>query len=155
MNQTEIFKLSRLNTSTDTVNMPDDTLLSITNITYRKMINAITRIKQDFFYQEWTFDTVAGQSEYTFPVRSSTVDGFKKMKGVSIKWTSSDEYKPLSPYDINQFEKDKSYYIASQPQNSAFYDVFDKSFGIFPAPTVSVTGGGVLYGISDPKPLID
>lgn len=74
MNLSDIFTLSRLNTGTDTSNMSDATLLSITNVTYRDLINKITsKVDEDFFYQEWTATTVIGQSEYTFPLRTSSV----------------------------------------------------------------------------------
>lgn len=66
--------MSRLNTGTDSTNMPDATLLTITNVTYRDLINIITtEVNEDFFYQEWTGLTVIGQTEYTFPVRTSLV----------------------------------------------------------------------------------
>lgn len=51
--------MSRLNTSTDSTNMPDAVLLTITNTTYRDLINIITsEVNEDFFYDEWTTQTV-------------------------------------------------------------------------------------------------
>lgn len=73
MEQSSIFSLSRLNTGTDATNMPDATLLSITELIYRDLINTITsKVSEDFFYEEWTGTTVIGQTEYIFPVRSSS-----------------------------------------------------------------------------------
>lgn len=74
MDLAAIYTMSRLNTGTTSTNLPDATLLTITNVTYRDLINTIvSRVNEDFFYDEWTADTVANQREYTFPVRTASV----------------------------------------------------------------------------------
>ena len=73
MDLSAIYTMSRLNTGVDSTNMPDATLLTITNVTYRDLINIITsQVSEDFFYDEFTTSTVIGQTEYTLPVRTST-----------------------------------------------------------------------------------
>lgn len=58
MNLSEIYTMSRLNTGTDSSNLQDATLLTITNVTYRDLINTITsEVNADFFYQEFTSTT--------------------------------------------------------------------------------------------------
>jgi hypothetical protein len=74
MTLAEIYTMSRLNTGTTSTNLVDATLLTITNVTYRDLINTIvSRVNEDFFYDEWQSDTIANQREYTFPVRTASV----------------------------------------------------------------------------------
>jgi hypothetical protein len=133
--------------------MSDATLLSITNVTYRDLINKITsKVDEDFFYQEWTAETVIGQSEYTFPVRTSSVAGLKKLEQVSVKYKSTDtDFTPLNPWTVTNLDKDKSWYKTNQPESDPFFIVYDKSVNIFPV-TTEVTSF-ILYGVSDPKEL--
>jgi hypothetical protein len=133
--------------------MSDATLLSITNVTYRDLINKITsKVDEDFFYQEWYAPTVIGQSEYTFPLRTSSVAGLKKLEQVSVKYKSTDtDFTPLNPWTVTNFDKDKSWYKTNQPESDPFFIVYDKSVNIFPV-TTEVTSF-ILYGVSDPKEL--
>lgn len=80
MDLSSIYTLARLNTGTTSTNISDANLLILSNIVYRDLINTIVkRVNEDFFYEEWSFDTVANQREYTFPVRTSLVAGLKKV----------------------------------------------------------------------------
>ena len=154
MDLAKIYTLSRLNTSTDTSSMPDATLLDITNLTYRDLINIITsKINENFFYEEWTTPTVIGQTEYTFPVRSSSISGLKKLEAVSIKYKSTDQnYTVANPTTITDLVHDKLWYNINQPQSKPIFLVYDKSVNIFPAPTE--VQSMILYWVSDPKELI-
>jgi hypothetical protein len=74
MDLSSAFTLARLNTGTTTINLSDDNMLILANVVYRDMINSIvTKVNEDFFYDEWLCNTVANQREYTFPVRSSLI----------------------------------------------------------------------------------
>lgn len=150
MDLAAIYTMSRLNTGTDATNMPDATLLTITNVTYRDLINTITsQVSEDFFYQEWTISTVANQTEYTFPVRSSTVAWLKKLEAVSLKYKSTDtEYTVATPSKLTNLTYDKNWYKTNQPTSNPFFIVYDKSVSIFPAPTE--VNNMILYGVSDP-----
>lgn len=145
--------MSRMNTGTDSVNLTDANLLTITNVTYRDLINVITsKVSEDFFYDEWTSTTVIGQSEYTFPVRTASVSGLKKLIDVSVKYVTTDQYLTrLSPSKISNFDADRAYYEANQPKSDPVFAVYDKSVAIFPAPTDTLSIK--LYGISDPVEL--
>lgn len=150
MDLAEIYTMSRLNTGVDSTNMPDATLLTITNVTYRDLINIITsEVSEDFFYDEWTTSTVAGQTEYTFPVRSSTVSGLKKLESVSLKYKSTDtEFTVAIPSKLTSLTYDKSWYSDNQSTANPFFIVYDKSVSIFPAPTE--INDMKMYGVSDP-----
>lgn len=150
MDLSAIDTMSRLNTGTDTNNMPSATLLTITNATYRDLINIITsEVSEDFFYDEWTTTTVIGQSEYTFPVRSSTVAGLKKLESLSLKYKSTDaEYTPAIPNKLTNLTNDKNWYKTNQNTAYPFFIVYDKSVSIFPVPTEA--NSMIMYGVSDP-----
>lgn len=130
--------MSRLNTGTTSTNIPDATLLTLTNVTYRELINVITsKVNEDFFYQEWLADTVANQREYTFPVRDATTDGFKKVISIGIKYASTDDYyRMTTPTKFSNLTSDPSYYDENQPNTSPFFTVADKSYFIYPNPTI-------------------
>jgi len=153
MNQSEVFSMSRLNTGTDSSNLPDATLLTITNVTYRDLINTITsEVNADFFYQEWTGSTVVWQEEYTFPIRTSSIAGLKKLISVSIKWKTDDAYfQRLKTASYSSLDNDDGYLKVNQPKTSGFYDIRDKSVFITPAPTE--VGSIKLYWVSDPTEL--
>lgn len=151
--------MSRLNTGVNSTNIPDATLLTITNVTYRDIINVITSsVSENFFYDELTCPTVIGQTEYTFPVRDTVVagvtqDGLKKLEGVSIKYLSTDEYYTVAkPSTFTSLEYDKAWYAENQNRANPFFIVYDKSVSIFPAPTEEQTMK--LYGVVDPKSII-
>lgn len=142
MDLSQIYTMSRLNTGTTSVNITDPTLLTLTNVTYRELINIITsRVNEDFFYNELIGDTVANQREYTFPVRSATVLGLKKLIGVGIKYAPTDAYFRLAdPTKFSNLTSDPSYFIANQTNTDPFYTVADKSVFFYPTPTTSITG---------------
>lgn len=148
--------MSRLNTGTTIVNMPDATLLTIDNVTYRELINVIvTKVNEDFFYDEWVWSTVLGQREYTFPIRDASTNWLKKLINVGIKYTSITDHISLTPTKFSNLVRNPTYYEDSQPNTAPFYTVADKSYFIYPVPTESVTWGILLYWVSDPKELID
>lgn len=153
MDLSAIYTLSRANTGTDSSNMPDATLLVVTNQTYRDIINRIvSQVDEGFFYDEWIAATVIGQTEYTFPVRDADTAGLKKLKSVSIKYRATDtEWKMARPTTITNLTADKSEYASKQPESDPLYVVYDKSVSIYPAP--SEVNQIKLYGISDPTEL--
>ena len=152
MDLAAIYTMSRLNTGTTSTNISDAVLLTLTNVTYRELINIITsRVNEDFFYDELTFDTVANQKEYTFPVRDADTAWLKKLISVWIKYNSSDDYFRIgTPTKLSNLPYDATYYAENQPSTDPFYTVADKSVFIYPTPTTSTTSGWILYGITDP-----
>lgn len=157
MDLSEIYAMSRLNTGTTEWNLTSPNLLTLTNVTYRELINIITsRVSEDFFYDELTFDTVANQREYTFPTRDVDTPWLKKLIRVGIKYeTTDDYYRTLTPTKFSNLVKDPTYYTENTPNTAPFFTVADKSFFVYPAPTTSIVWGGLLYGITDPIALVD
>lgn len=152
MDLAAIYTMSRLNTGTTSTNLPDATLLTITNVTYRDLINTIvSRVNEDFFYDEWTADTVANQREYTFPVRTASVSWLKKLISIGIKYATTDDYYRITtPTKFSNLTSDPTYYVENQTNTEPFFTVADKSVFIYPAPTSSITGWLYMYWISDP-----
>lgn len=51
--------LARLLTYTDTINLSNTDALKYLNIVYKDIENKIvSKVNEDFFYEEWTFDLV-------------------------------------------------------------------------------------------------
>ena len=66
MDVSAIYTLARNLSGTDSTNMPDATLQTFLNIAYHYIENEIvTRVNEDFFYDEFSTDLVSGQREYT------------------------------------------------------------------------------------------
>lgn len=156
MDLSSINTMSRLNTGTTSTNLSDAVLLTLTNVTYRELINIITsRVNEDFFYDEWTTSTVATQREYTFPIRDASTNGLKKLINVWVKYTTTaQDYTQLTPDKFSNLTRNPTYFEDNQSSSEPFFAVADKSVFIYPVPTESVTSGILLYGISDPKELI-
>ena len=144
--------MSRLNTGTNDSNMPDATLLTITNVTYRDLINVITsEVNEDFFYQEWIDDLVAWQREYTFPTRTTWVAGLKKLISVWVKYATTDDYfRMTTPSKFSNLTHDATYYEDNLSNSTPFFTVADKSVFIYPLAKTTITDGILLYWISDP-----
>lgn len=157
MDLSDIYTLSRLNTSTNSTNLPDATLLTITNVTYRDLINIITsRVNEDFFYEEWTWDLADWQREYTLPVRTSSIAWLKKVTSVWIKYSATEDYFRMNePTKFSNLTKDATYYEENLSTSTPFFTVADKSLFFYPTPTDDVTDGFIIYGISDPIDLVD
>ncbi len=151
MNVQSIYSLARTLSGTDSTNMPDATLLPILQISYHDLENTIvTQVNEDFFYDEWVTDTVIDQREYTFPVKSGTTAGLKKLLGVSMKFLSTDtEYTKLRETRLSSLDRDVRYYMDGQTSGDPFYIVADKSVFVYPDPEYVITGGLRLYGISN------
>ena len=61
------FTSIRLDTGVNSINFPDEDLLSVYNRARRKIINRIRKLDRDYYYTEWTDDLVKDQIEYTLP----------------------------------------------------------------------------------------
>lgn len=155
MDLSAIYTLARFNTSTTSTNISDANLLILSNIVYRDLINSIVkRVNEDFFYQEWVTATVANQREYTFPVRTTSVDWLKKVISIGIKYSADDDYYRITnPTKFSNLPRDPSYYESNQNEFKPFFTVADKSLFVYPKPTTGITDWLIIYGVADPKEL--
>lgn len=124
------------------------------NIAYHNVKRAIIDIREDFFWDILTVSaTVVWQSEYRIPtISTGNFNKVTKIMWASIKYSSSENFRKLEKRHQYQLEQDLSYYESSQWQSNPFFFVADDSIFIYPAPTVAVSSGLIIYGI---KNLID
>lgn len=140
----------------DIIQLSDATGLRYYNDARDELIDAITKEKENFFYNSVTTSTVIGQNEYRFPKRwdlaqdwVTILDGLQKIKWVSWKIkTTDEEYTVLRPTTLENLEKDiESYDETANP----FYCVMDNSIFIYPAP--EEVSELKIYAIMYPKKL--
>lgn len=140
----------------DIFQLPDPTGLRYYNDARDELIDAITKEKENFFYNSVTTPTVIWQNEYRFPKRGdlaqdwvTILDGLQKIKWVSWKIKTTDqEYTVLRPTTLENLEKDiESYDETVNP----FYCVMDNSIFIYPAP--EEVSELKIYAIMYPKKL--
>jgi len=128
----------------------DTTAVEDFNIVYHDIENTIvTEVWEDFFYDILTVDTtVVGQSEYTLPEwLTGDYTSLYKNLWVSIKYGKKFEkatkiYPNLLPQDLQWYETNQS------PANPV-YHISDKSYFIYPAPTVEVSEWLKIYWIKN------
>lgn len=141
----------------DIIQLPDTTWLRYYNDARDEVIDAITKEKEDYFYNYVTTSTVIWENEYKMPKRwdiasdwVTVLDWLQKIKWVSWKIKTTDQdFTVLRPTTLENLDKDIESYDETQ---NPFYCVMDNSVFIYPAPTeVSALK---IYGIMYPKKLI-
>lgn len=141
----------------DTDQLSDANWIVLANKIYREVINTIkSKVKEDFFYDYWTADTVVWQEEYRLPIRIDWTQAWcTKLKWVSAKLLDADTKKTkFRPDTESNLPMDLNYYIANQSTADPFYIVSDMSVFIYPAPTEVITDWITLYWIADPQDLV-
>ncbi len=153
MEVNSLFTLARSITGTDENQLTDDNALIYLNASYHYVANRIiSRVWESFFWNEFTWDTVAGQNEYSLPAWSATTQWLKAISRLEVKYKNTDSYKKLINKDtISNFtDFSDAYYQDNSTQ--FFFDVRDGSYFLYPTPTESITGGIL---ISWPCTLVD
>lgn len=168
MNVSEIISLARAQTgNTKTTQITDEQMLIYLNIVYDDIFSSIAETDKKLVWQQWTADTVAGQTEYTLPKENAASDfpWLKRLINVYIKYDSTEEnYTKLRSLDYEDFalsnDKLAEYddWKASWPDswvNRAFPYPFlvradDYSFFINPTPQESVVWGLKIQGTYTP-----
>ncbi len=139
----EILAFGSLNAGTTTTQVWATNALLFANIVYHELEEAIrNEINEDYFYDYFTTDTVANQTEYVLEPQTSTSNGINKIISVGIKFTTSDTtYKPVRAYSSGGLYDTVEWTITNQSQSDPFYIVKDTSLFIYPAPTVAIDDG--------------
>lgn len=152
MNTSNIITQFRTDAYVDSTQVPDATAIIWLNRVYRFLINEIRqKVNEDYFYNEWTTNSVQNQREYTFLDRTASVPWMVKVKWVSIKYASTDtEFKKARPETLSNLERDLEWYVENQSKDDPFFIISDKSVFIYPAPPVAVTWWIKFYWIWDP-----
>lgn len=94
MNVSEIIANARRKGKCTTSNVSDSMALTYLNsVKDGFWADVVSRLEEDYNWQEWTGDLVAGVSEYAFPEKTLTSDALKTVKTLSIAYDTSDTYK--------------------------------------------------------------
>lgn len=150
-NVTTIISDFRFDANADTNQITDNQALSLLNRVYRDYINEIRQINEDYFYDYWKTDTVAGQEEYSLQKRTTSLAGIIWVKSVWVKYNANyTDYVRLRYESMNTLERDLFWYKDNQSNQDPFYTISDNSIFIFPAPEEAVTEWYIIYGIWDP-----
>jgi hypothetical protein len=139
----EILSFWALNAGTTTAQVWATNALLFANIVYHELEEAIrNEINEDYFYDYFTTDTVANQTEYVLQAQTSSSAGINKIISVGIKYATADTtFSPLRPYTSSGLYDTEEWTITNQSQGDPFYIVKDNSIFIYPAPTVAVDDG--------------
>lgn len=130
--------------------LTDAKLLSYINIAYHDMENAIIRyVKEDYFWNKYTTDTVANQQEYVLKSPTATVIWMKKLKRAEIKYASTDQFRTLVSADtLSNYTQSEDYLSTYTSKSLPIYTISDNSIFIYPTPDTSVTGWLTLWTLN-------
>lgn len=95
MNAANIISLARNQTwGTTTSQISDAQMLIYLNIVYQELFAEIAETDKKLTWQEWTWDLVADQTEYTLPAMDSisAKPWLKRLINIYIKYKSTDDY---------------------------------------------------------------
>lgn len=96
MNVANIISLARNQTwGTTTSQVSDAQMLIYLNVVYQQLFSEISeKTDKKLTWQQWTADTVAGQSEYSLPKLNTTTSEpwLKKLINIYVKYKSTDDY---------------------------------------------------------------
>lgn len=140
MTVNEILDFWTLNAGTTTAQVWATNALLFANIVYHELEESIrNEINEDYFYDYFTTDTVANQTEYVLEPQTSTSNGMNKIISVGIKFNTTDTtFLPVRAYASSGLYNSDEWTVTNQSQGDPFYILKDSSLFIYPAPTVAV-----------------
>jgi len=139
MTAAEIFTLARLKAYTDSSQYSDATLLPSLNIRYHEIENAIVSLKEDYFYDVLSTDTVGNQQRYNLKSSSATVEWVKKVINTYVKWATTDQYPiKLTLGNTDNDSRSLEEIASSQPKDSWFFMIRWWETIIYPTPLNAV-----------------
>lgn len=154
MNIAQIIARARRVAKYQVSNLSDTGALELLNVIKDEFwAEIVSRLEEDYNWEEWKASSVAGQAEYTLPPLTSTSDGTKALKTVAIAYGTevySDgglKYEKASLVNASSLSRDWDFYENTQSQLNPIYYVSDNSIFIAPKPTVAVTNGIKMTGV--------
>lgn len=141
MNAQQIITLARLlSKRTSTWLITDDEMVSILNKSYKDFYKKIISLDRNYFWDRWTWHTVANQYEYSIAQPTLVDFGMFKPEKIRIKYTSTSDYIDVEFKDWDSLEYTPEEYALNQPTDEPFAIITDTNYvHIFPTPTVSIT----------------
>lgn len=163
MNVATVFTVSRENTGTDSINMPDAPLMRYANIVYHDIeAKIVSYINEHIFYNKMTINTIAWTEKYPLPLWGSAANvawdwstntELRKLLTVGIKYSTTDTvYTKCQEVNQSAGELDIDTYKTAQYSGNPVFLIQDKTLYVYPAPTTIVTAWIKIEAI---KKLID
>lgn len=148
MDSAQIIAKARRKAKCTTANVDDTSALSYLNSVKDEFwAEIVSRLEEDYNWQEWTGNLIAWVSEYPFPQKTLVSDALKTVKGLSLCYDSTLQYdnggliyEKATPAEAETLEKDWRYYEQNRDTDTPLYKIVDNSIIIAPIPELSVTG---------------
>lgn len=155
--QTIIDRARRLSSTNSKYYSDTDAIADLNQVKNDLWSTIVTYVNENFYWQEFFVDTgdlVVGQSEYTLPPISATLQGIKKLQTVKIAYQSATytgtnilQYVVAKEISPSTLPFPWSYYVQFQNPLTPIYYVSDNSFFIAPALTTITPGAISITGI--------
>ena len=140
MNATDIFNYARLKSYVDVLQYSDSTLLPFLNIRYHELENLITTLKEDYFYDVYTSDTVAWQNRYIMKSSTATAEWVKKVISTAIKYWATDQFfYKLNLWNTDNDSRSLDKISSETSKENGFYVMKWTEIIVYPTPSESVT----------------
>lgn len=132
---------ARKETNTSIYQVSDVELLDFLNRRRNEIVNElITKVNEDFFFEIFTTDLVAGQNEYSLQKCLPDQEGMKKIISLEIKTEDGRPYMLIPKRGMNSLGLSLDE-LNSMSENQSFFDIKDSSIFLYPAPKESVQNG--------------
>lgn len=154
MNVTQIISRARRIAKYNTSNYTNASALEDLNVIKDEFwAEIVSRLEEDYNWDEWKTSTVSGQGEYTLPPLTSTSDGTKALKTVAVSYGTTVyddgglQYVKAKLVNPASMALDWDYYKNNQSELNPVYYVSDNSIFIAPIPQSAVANGVKMTGI--------
>jgi hypothetical protein len=154
MNVSKIISRARKIAKYTTSNYSDsEALEDLNEIKDEFWAEIVSRLEEDYNWEEWKTASVNGQAEYTLPPLTSTSDGTKALKTVAISYGTTVyddgtlQYVKAKLVNPANMELDWDYYKNNQSELNPIYYVSDNSIFIAPTPNANIPSAIKMTGI--------
>jgi len=134
MNITDIKERARRLANVNSVQWNDNDIMLDINTTYQDLVETIVNeVGEDFFTAAFYADTVIEQSAYDLTQATATAEWHKKIKRVSVKYTTEDKYRQvLAEVNENSLDNALAFYEDNTAITDAFFFLRGNQINIFP-----------------------
>lgn len=143
MNVAWLFSRARRLANVNDVQWNDTDILADANVYYHDVVETIVNeVWEDLFIRPFLTNTVIDQTWYDLQEATATVLWHKKIKRVTVKFASTDDYpQVLSEVSENSLNRDVEYYADNTPTIWAFYYLEWNKIYIYPSPQEEIVWG--------------
>lgn len=132
---------ARKETNTSVHQLSDAELLDFLNRRRNELVNElITKVNEDFFYEIFTTDLVAGQNEYSLQKCSPEQEGMKKIISLEIKSREDSPYTLIPKKGMNTLGLSLDE-LNNMSESQTFFDIKDSSIFLYPTPKQTIENG--------------